>query len=246
MKKIIFLTVHFLLKSIRLFYTWIYGGQKCVVCGEKTYIYPVCKKCTEIYFNVEKKLSVPRCKICGKELTSTFDKCTNCKENPVLMNIDKSIPLFSYRLWNKELLFMWKISGIRSLSEFYASLLNKALTYLDIKFIVPVPPRKGKIQKNGWDQIDELCKILKYRYDYIILKLLERNSTQQQKKLNREERLMTMKNAYSLSDYSGVYPEKVCIIDDVCTTGSTIECCASLLKSVCIKEVFCVTLFIVD
>ena len=124
------------------------------------------------------------------------------------------------------------------------------------KIIVPVPPRKGKIQKNGWDQIDELCTYLNYRYGYTVLNILERNTVQQQKKLNREKRLETIKSAYSLvqnkefikqlNKTEGKLPESVVLIDDVCTTGATVESCAEILKSAGISKVNVVTLFIVD
>ena len=41
-------------------------------------------------------------------------------------------------------------------------------------------------------------------------------------------------------------PEKVILVDDVFTTGSTLEACCQALKSAGVKKVFCVTLFIVD
>lgn len=142
------------------------------------------------------------------------------------------------------------------MSSVFAELVCKALIALDVNVVVPVPPRKGKIQKNGWDQIDELCTFLNLRFGFGLFKVLERNSTEQQKKLNRTERLETIKNAYSvcnaktlskaLKPFNGIIPEKVCLIDDVCTTGSTIECCARLLKEMGVKNVTVITLFIVD
>lgn len=224
----------------------MHNGEECVICSNKTYLFPVCKKCRKEYFSINKILSAKRCCCCGKELISTQNFCTKCREEPILVHVDKAFPLFSYRLWNKELLFRWKIGGERSLSFFYASLLNDILRQFSIENIVPVPPRKGKIRENGWDQIDELCNLLKFRYNFSVFKLLERNSVVQQKKLNRKERLQTISNAYSLIDYKQTIPDTVCLIDDVCTTGSTIECCAKLLKSIGIKKVYVVTLYIVD
>jgi len=179
-----------------------------------------------------------------------------CRENRVIKNCDYVMPLYSYRLWNKELLYHWKIEGNRALSAFFAGLIKDALLKLGERVIVPVPPRKGKIQKNGWDQIDDLCQFLEKKYGFKVLRILQRCSIQQQKKLNREERLETIKSAYSLSPEStfrrelkknkGLLPDNVCLIDDVCTTGSTIECCAQILKKAGIKKVGVVTLFTVD
>ncbi len=246
MRKFIFNLKYIFFSLIRFFYSWLQGGEACAVCGKTVFTSAVCKDCKEKYFSVERALSFSRCECCGRELISTKGLCTKCREQRVLYSIDKIIPLFSYRLWHKEILFKWKMGGIRNISGFYAELVNEVLKKLEIKNIVPVPPRKGKIQEKGWDQIDELCNFLELKYNFKIFKLLKRNSSVQQKKLNRKDRLETIKNAYSLADFSGNIPETVCLIDDVCTTGSTIECCGRLLKSVGIKKVYVVTLYIVD
>ena len=197
-----------------------------------------------------------RCECCGRELVGIKNKCTICRVKPVLISTDKVIPLFSYRLWNKEIMFRWKMQGERIFSPYFASLINQVLKNIGMKVIVPVPPRKGKIRKNGWDQIDELCNFLTKRYGFKVLKILERNTSEQQKKLNRTERLEHIKTAYSLcrpenykkalKSFSGNLPQSVCLIDDVCTTGSTIESCAAILKEAGIGKVSVITLFTVD
>ena len=153
-------------------------------------------------------------------------------------------------------MFRWKIQGEREFSPVFARMMKDSLNILGEKILIPVPPRKGKIRKNGWDQIEELCLFLERRYGFTVLRIMERNSTKQHKKLNRTERLETIKNSYSMCNKTlvnkelrktgGVMPEKVCLIDDVCTTGATIESCAEILKEAGIKEVNAVTLFTVD
>lgn len=179
-----------------------------------------------------------------------------CRENPVLFNTDRVIPLFPYRLWNRELMFRWKMQGERILSPLFAKLLCDVIRRMGESVIVPVPPRKGKIRKNGWDQIDELCLFLAKRYGFKVLRILERKTTVQQKKLTRLQRLESIKTAYtlcaqkilekSLKSFSGKMPDSVCLIDDVCTTGATLESCAEILKTAGIKKVSAVTLFTVD
>ena len=197
-----------------------------------------------------------RCSCCGKELVSMKEKCMVCRENPVLKSTDSVIPLFSYRLWNRELMFRWKMSEERTFSPLFAKLLCEVLRKTGDKVIVPVPPRKGKIRRNGWDQIEELCTFLEKRYGFWVLRILERNTSGQQKKLSRSKRLESIKTAYSmcsvevleraLKPFNGKFPETVCIIDDVCTTGSTLESCAEILKKEGIKTVNAITLFTVD
>lgn len=241
---------------LRLFFNYLNSGYECVVCGKRTYIFPVCKGCTNEHFNVTERMLVKRCRICGKELFSCNEVCLQCRENAILKHVDFALSLFSYRLWNRELMFMWKSSGIRALSDFFAKSLAEALLKMDVCVIVPVPPRPGKIKEKGWDQIDELTSILKYRYGFKVFDVLERKTTGEQKKLDRNERLDTIGKSYFLKDekllkktlkkFNDIIPERVCVLDDVCTTGSTLESCAALLKSMNVKEVHALTLFTVD
>ncbi|MBQ5473006.1 MAG: hypothetical protein IIT58_13525, partial [Treponema sp.] len=62
----------------------------------------------------------------------------------------------------------------------------------------------------------------------------------------KEERLSTIENAYSYKNENFLQNVNVCIIDDVITTGSTIECCARILKNHGAKKVYAISLFIVD
>ena len=226
------------------------------MCGSLVFIKPVCRSCMKTHFSVDTLLEKTRCECCGCELLSMKGKCMKCREEPVLKNTDTVIPLFSYRLWNRELMFRWKMKEERVFSVIFAKLLSEVLEKMGEAVLVPVPPRKGKIRKNGWDQIDELCNFLEKRYGFRVLRVLERNTSGQQKKLSRTQRLESIKTAYSLctppllecalKPFSGKMPEQVCLIDDVCTTGSTLESCAEILKAAGISKVNAVTLFTVD
>ena len=256
MNKIIFSGSYYFTSAVRFLFSVINGGEHCVVCGRTTFGIPVCKICNSTYFSVQGNLEIKRCKCCGKELISEDEFCMECRENPVIHHSDFTFSLFSYRLWNKELLFLWKIQNQRSLSVFFAKKMNEVLTWRKIEFIVPVPPRKGKIKKNGWDQIDELCQFLQFFYGFKILKILQRKSSTQQKTLDRSARLATVENAYGQEDsekikkllkpFHGIFPEKVALIDDVSTTGATIECCSKILKEMGVRQVEVFTLFGVD
>lgn len=255
MKQIFFEVLQKILWLLRAFFSLLNGGEKCVICNSSTHILPICKQCRSKYFDVNAAFGIKRCSKCGRPNTSVEDLCLQCRESIVLQHTDRVMPLFDYLLWNKELMFLWKINGIRSLSGFFAEKVFVALRMMQIQVIVPVPPRPGKIQKKGWDQIDELCNFLEFRYGFKVLKLLERTTTVQQKKLNRENRLEKISSAYvlknekeqlkALKPFRGVLPEHVCIIDDVSTTGATLERCAELLKLRGVKIVDAITLFVV-
>lgn len=256
MRKLFFEVKQFFVFAFRLLYVFISGGRKCAVCGRLVFTKPICGACLKAHFRTESIMNKNRCECCGKELISMKGRCMICREKPVLVSTDGLIPLFSYRLWNRELMFRWKSQEEREFSPIFARLLCQGLRMTGDKVLVPVPPRKGKIRKKGWDQIDELCSFLEKRYGFRVLRILVRNTSNQQKKLSRSQRLESIKSAYSLCSkellehalkpFSGQLPESLCLIDDVCTTGSTIESCAAILKAAGVKKVRAFTLFTVD
>ena len=243
-------------KVARYFFAYLNSGEKCVICDCDTVLLPICEKCVDEHFNLDSRFYENRCNFCGRLLVCEDDVCFECREKVVFRNVDFVMPLFSYRLWNKELMFMWKSMKVRCLSDFFAELIGEALIELGVKVVVPVPPRYGKIKEIGWDQVDELCNILEHRFGFKILRVLERKSVFQQKKLSRDERLESISEAYALRPFKKLkkilkpfhdhFPSSVWLLDDVCTTGATLEACAMNLKKAGIEKVNAITLFGVD
>ena len=222
----------------------------CLVCGKYCGNICVCKNCYQTYFSISLDFE-GRCKKCGKTLVSEENLCMECRNNSVFSSTDKVFPLFSYRLWNSDFLCRWKLEEERIYSSFFAALVNSGLKKLRKSvgdfILVPVPPRPGKIKEKGWDQIQELCAFLKFKFGWKVENLLERKTSVQQKTLDRKNRMETIANAFSVLPQINQIPEQVCIIDDVITTGSTIEACASVLKekNKAVKG-YALSIFIVD
>ena len=242
--------------ALRFIVSAVGGGEECAVCGRISLMIPVCSGCRMNRLSVAGILSVRRCAVCGKVLLSCDGMCMQCRTSRVLRHTSEVTPLFPYRLWNRELLFGWKIRGKRALSGFFAELMAEALRSRGDAWIVPVPPRPGKIRQRGWDQVEELARFLEFRYGFRVMRLLVRRSVSEQKKLDRKGRLSSMGNSYALASprrflselggNGGIVPERVCLIDDVCTTGATLESCAVLLRKAGIRRVDAMTLFCVD
>lgn len=250
----VFRVIFCLVFVLKYFLSVLSGGEKCVSCGKKVFVVPFCSSCIKRFLKRANPL-LKKCKICGKPLVSEIGLCSACKKSPVLKNTDGVYPLLTYRMWKKKLLFSWKMQEKRSLSSFFAMLIKEKIVELEYENccslpVVPVPPRPGKIREKGWDQIDEICTFLDKGWKIEILKILKRNSKTQQKKLDRVQRLEGIGTAYSLAAERKLskmkIPKKVILIDDVLTTGSTVENCAALLKKVGVEKVFVITLFIVD
>lgn len=256
MKALYFKLISFIKLFLQYVFLFVLGPNECIICGNFCGIFYLCKECEKKYFDSKRIFLFNRCPTCGKELLVTQNQCLECREKVVCPNADSIFCLYSYRLWNKELMFLWKSKEIRALSFFFAGKLQLVLKAFGVKVIVPVPPRPGKILEKGWDQIDELCSILEYFYHYKILRILQRNTKEQQKKLNKENRIGTIGKGYTSASTKVIaeelkknkldIPKEVCLLDDVCTTGATIESCCEILKNIGIAKIQVVTLFKVD
>lgn len=244
--KFFFITWDKICVFLRKFIFLFVSPKDCILCSAKTQDADLCEHCKETLKEI-----IPiqqRCQKCGRVLISEINLCMDCRQPDkiILQNIQSVFPLYEYQLSKKELLYRWKIKEARSLSKIFADNIAYVLNnyYKDIP-IVPIPPRPDKIKRKGWDQIQELTKYLKYYHNIKVYDILQRNDNQQQKKLNRQERLEHIKSAYKIKDNIKNLPKEVILLDDIITTGSTLESCAKILKNNGIQDVKAVTLFIV-
>ena len=244
-------------KGLRIAFTYAVGREKCLCCGKETFDKPVCRNCIEKHLMTFTLPGNERCTVCGKILLSEKGTCTVCRTKQIIKTPDSVFPLYSYRLWHKKLLSEWKLHGHRALSSMFASLFYDALKKKNLmpenSFIVPVPPRPGKIRREGWDQIRELSSFLNFDYGYRVFPLLKRLTVKQQKEKNRQERIVSEgfsyrpeKGALEMVKKEGVSEKEAVLIDDVITTGVTVEECSRHLRELGIRKVHVLSIFIVD
>lgn len=234
--------------------SFLLGGERCVCCSARALRVPLCRRCIPRLWEAAPSRV---CECCGRELVSEIGLCSRCREEPVFQHVDGAISLHGYQLWKKSLLFAWKLGDRRNLSPYFAAIFCRRLRSLEQSLgmrlcVVPVPPRSGKIRERGWDQMEELCYYLERGWHVRVLRLLERLSSVQQKKLNRAQRIEGIGSSYRLASARKIrrilpaVPESVVLADDVMTTGSTLESCARELKKLGIRRVFAITLFAVQ
>jgi Predicted amidophosphoribosyltransferases len=142
---------------------------------------------------------------------------------------DSAYPLFPYSGPFGRLLVAYKVERRRSLAPFFATALEEAIAELwPDRVIVPVPPRPGKMRRQGWDQMEEIARILERR-GLAVERPLERRRSAEQKRLGRSGRGENARSAYALKK-GAASPSSPLIIDDVMTTCATIDACARALK----------------
>lgn len=226
--------------------------QICLVCGNAARSgVPLCGTCLETVLlpdaralGLESRLA-GRCSRCGRPLISASEFCYTCRSTALLSSIDRIIPLFPYTVTGQEMLVSWKLHGMRGFSPLFARIIAEcraAVSELKGLPVIPVPPRPGKRAEKGWDQIEELSMILSRQHNVPVLKCLTRTSGVQQKKLGRLARFSNIRGA--IVPVPGIsVPRAVIVLDDLVTTGSTLDACADALKCAGCEKVYGLTLF---
>lgn len=117
------------------------------------------------------------------------------------------------------------------IGRWYGAQLQQVPAFTDIEVVVPVPLHQSKLRQRGYNQVigfaNELAKALQIP---VAEKALSKNKTTlTQTKKNRQERWEAMQHLYSIQDSSLIEGKHVLLVDDVITTGATLEACAQLL-----------------
>ena len=219
--------------------------QVCAICGgsligAQETRYGLCEQCRSFFVLTHDK----NCDSCGKPLISEKDFCLVCR-NGAEKNYDRLWALFPYTGKYRKLLTAYKFEKRLGLAGFLAEKVSEMIAanpVLREAVIVPVPPRPGKIKDTGWDQVDCLVKRLeKMEQGRIqISRCLKRRKSKVQKRLGRADRV---KNLHGRILPHGTIPETVLVIDDVITTGTTMEVCSAALKAGGAGKVYGLCLF---
>lgn len=154
---------------------------------------------------------------------------------------DGAFPLYSYTGVARSLLRAYKVKKRKSLASFLSQCLATEITARFPGYtIVPVPPRPGKIRREGWDQVALLAGFLQRNWNLPVARILARlKGGDEQKTLDREGRRTNVMGRYTLLP-GGIraegrnsiarVPRKILLLDDIMTTGATLSECASVLK----------------
>lgn len=218
--------------------------EKCIVCGD---VLPrdrsgVCKKC-------RKRLPVikePRCLHCGKPLASAVQEyCNGCSGRN--SNLTQGISLWEYTDRMKQVMADFKYGGCEEDAIFFADEIlehyQKKLESWNIDAIIPVPLHWRKRWFRGYNQAESLALALGEQLKLPVWPdiLKRRHYTEPQKELDHKQRLANLKNAFCVA---GGAADKmkgcstVLLVDDIYTTGATMEACAGECRKMGIKHVY--------
>jgi len=223
--------------------------EKCMVCGKITGIYSegVCAVCRDKlpYITGE------RCAICSKEISNDIGVCNDCRKKEHVFR--QGFSLYAYDATLEHI-----IAGVKYAKR-WGSLewLTKELAYHSVMYmkrwqpqlIIPVPLNYKKLRLRGFNQAGVIAKniAMEYNVPYENNMIVRTRNTKPQKQLSDEERAANLKDAFYLDEvvfarYKNL--KRVVIVDDIYTTGSTIDMCAKKLAEAGVADIYFLTLCI--
>jgi ComF family protein len=186
---------------------------------------PVCDDC----WTAISRFTPPLCDRCGDPLLSWRDPvCHRCAGRSPLISRSRAIGSYDGTL--RAILHAFKYDGCRSLARGLGARLAIAaapvLSTADV--VVPVPLHRGRERARGFNQALELAAGL----GLPVLDVLRRiRATPSQTGLPAPARRDNMRGAFALRRHLDVAGLRVVLVDDVSTTGATIEACAEVLRA---------------
>ena len=198
-----------------------------------------------------KKLSFvqpPVCSRCGKQIMSASETlCGDCTDRE--KSFEGGMALLNYDDLAQRSMVQLKYHGKREYADLYARLaadrFGRRLRQLRPDCLIPVPIHPDKRKIRGYNQAEVLAAGIS-RYTGIPLRtdlLLRQRSTSAQKELAPEARLINLQRAFTAAEGVPV-PERAVLVDDIYTTGSTMEACTRVLKAAGVKEVWLLSICI--
>lgn len=200
---------------------------------------------------------LPKCGVCEK-LGNDY-LCDSCYQKLKKIAIgkkkiveDKSYTefmyLFDYQGIIQEKILQYKFHDKSYLDKMFGKLFvnyEKSCDFLkSYDIIIPVPIHTKRKTKRGYNQCELIAKYISKQLDMVMYTdvLVKKKDTISQSTLGRMERKSNVKDAYKVQNIVKIKQKKIVILDDVYTTGSTIEECSKVLKSAGVSKIGVITI----
>ncbi len=189
------------------------------------------------------------CKICGAPVATeaAFDfVCDNCKESKPKYEFARSAVIYDVGMRALILGFKFKRQTWlkNDLVDILEGCIRAKFDYSAIDVVVPVPLHEVRLKERGFNQssliAEELASRINRRFDDT--SLVRARNTEHQTRVNGAERAKNVADAFDVCDSSMIRGRTVLLIDDVMTTGATLNDCARALCKADAERVWCATI----
>ena len=185
-----------------------------------------------------------KCIICGVE--GFLGICSKCKSE--IKRVHQQEEIMAYGYYGgvlKKLILNLKYHKSFIAGKFLADLLCQIIIEkeLSIDFICYVPISKASLKKRGFNQCSVLAKNISSILDIPVIDCLVKvKETKEQKLLGKEERMKNILDAFEIKNKEKLFKKNILLIDDVYTTGATINECKKNIEKCNINKIYLLTI----
>lgn len=218
--------------------------ENCLLCdqdieqnNQETHpsIHAVCRPClNELPWHPKNS-----CSRCG--LSSDGNLCGSCINSTPDFDVTKAIFLYAYPI--DAMMLRYKYGNSLNLGdtfgEFLAEKINAENSFANIDLVIPMPMHLQRLKERGFNQALEIAKVLcknhKEKLDY--KSVIRQTLTPPQASLPLKERVKNIKGAFKVN--ANLAGKRIAIVDDVMTTGASLNELAKTLKKAGASHVEC-------
>jgi len=214
---------------------WYEDAQGCALCGEVGDL--ICPTCTIDYLHPE----LGRCRGCGKLILKEKTSCRDCEAGKGPKHLDQVTAWGHYSGGLRGFIQNVKFEARpRRLMEIARPFADWAISQLPVvDGVVAVPMHSSRLTERGFNQAEVLASALHWELGLPIIEGVERVvPTPSQIKLTRHDRLHNLKDAFAVRKPRLITGKSVWLVDDVTTTGATLEAVAEVLRGNGVQAIY--------
>jgi len=196
----------------------------CVVCNKvETWLCDDCLQEIQLF-------DAAICPRCGRP-KSDGQLCHMCQKSPLRVSPIRSAFLFEGHI--RDAIHALKYRGAKEIARTLSVRMATAWhNYaMESDGIIPVPLHPNREMKRGYNQAVVIARALTREVHIPVIEgaLVRKRNTASQTKLNQQERRKNVDDAFSCVDTTHIIGKRITLVDDVATTGATLDACAAAL-----------------
>lgn len=224
----------------------IFFPPSCIICGKLNKNF-ICEKCEKRFYRYKKFNIIDNQKLIKDKLNLNI-KAENFIQKYYLDGDnryywEKLFYCFEYTGIVRKYMIKYKFNGAAYISNFFARQIlknKKASEILKLyDIIISVPMDKEKKIKRGYNQTELITQIISKELEILEGKniLFKLKGAKTQSTLNKENRKTNIKDVYFVNNNINIRNKKIILLDDIYTTGATVNEISSKLKEAGAKEI---------
>ncbi|MBU0599692.1 ComF family protein [bacterium] len=240
---------------------WSYLIKRIIILGDDLldFLFPVYCEICNLRLQRERYI----CQVCLNKITYLTPPCSLSRREPLVLQNEmmskdgqeskqyleeKVISLGKYEGILKDYLHLLKYNHKPYLEVLFPKIIKEDYLFwikpYQFDYIIPVPLHPKKLRSRGYNQAELIAKYLSKVYKISLSKnnLRRKRETLPQVNLGKKERFDNVKDSFTVKDKEKLKDKRVLLVDDVYTTGSTVNECYQELKKSKVRKVIILTL----